>query len=368
MKRNIHPYIWRRLQCQFSFCGFLPSVLTGLVIRFLPSVSRHYRLFIFHALFLVAFVFHSCHQQPKTSVKIDRMEKTLFTIPIDSIPASIPRLEQQYGELLDLYSRSIIRIGTPEDPEYPDELTGFLTDSFMNLAYKRVMEVYPNLKDIETGLSKAFTNYRKEFPDRIVPSVYTLISGFNESIIVTDTILAIALDKYLGNNEEMYFRMNLHSYLRQVMDRKYLIADCMKFWLTTEFPYNDSINNVLTNILYEGKIMYTLHRFLPSMPDSLMFGYTSGQMRWCRNNTAQMWRELVDKKMLYSTDLRTINKLIGPAPYCSFFTHESPGRAVIWLGYSIVASYMKNNKLSLEALLEDDDYQKILREARFKPK
>jgi len=327
----------------------------------------HSSFFILHLL-LAAFFFQFCHQQPEIPVKIDRMEQTLFTIPIDSITTSIPRLEQQYGELFDLYSSAIIRIGTPRDPEYTDELTRFLTDSFMNLAYKRVMEVYPNLKDIETGLSMAFSNYRKEFPDRVIPSVYTLISGFNESIIVTDTILAIALDRYLGNNEDMYFRLDLPNYLRQVMDRKYLTADCMKSWIYTEFPYNDSINNVLTNILYEGKIMYALHRLLPTTPDSLLFGYTPDQMRWCRNNTAQMWTFLVEKKMLYSTDHFTLNKLIGPAPFCSLFTRESPGRSVIWLGYSIVASYMKNNKLSLEALLEDSDYQKILREAKFKLK
>ena len=328
--------------------------------------TLHSSLFTLHLL-LSAFLFQSCHQQPETLVKIDRMEQTLFTIPIDSIPASIPRLEQRYGELFDLYGQRIIRIGTPKDAGYPNELAGFLADSYMNLAYKRVMEVYPHLKDIETGLGKAFSNYRKEFPDRVLPSVYTLISGFNESIIVTDTILAIALDKYLGNNEDMYFRMDLPKYMRQMMDRKYLVADCMKFWLSTEFPYNDSINNVLTNILYEGKIMYALHRLLPATPDSLLFGYTPDQMRWCHNNTARMWEFLVGRKMLYSTDLLTINKLIRPAPFCSLFTRESPGCAVVWLGYNIVASYMKNNKLSLEALLEDNDYQKILAKAKFKP-
>ena len=142
----------------------------------------------------------------------------------------------------------------------------------------------------------------------------------------------------------------------------------MKYWLSTEFPCNDSINNVLSNILYEGKIMYTLHQLLPSTPDSLLFGFTPGQMQWCRNNTAQMWTFLSDKRMWYSTDRLTINKLIKPAPFCSLFTHESPGRAVIWMGYSIIASYMKNNKPSLEALLKDDDYQKILSEAKFRPK
>lgn len=316
---------------------------------------------------LAVLLFHSCRQQPEIPIKINRLEQSLFTVPIDSISASIPRLEQQYGELLHLYSSMVISIGLPENPRYSEELTKFLTDYHMNLAYKRVMELYPDLKEFERGLGRAFFNYRKEFPDRVIPSVYTLISGFNEPIITADTILAIALDKYLGKNEDMYLRLDVPNYLRQTMDRKYMVSDCMKGWIYTEFPYNDSIDNVLANILYEGKVMYALRQLLPATPDSLIFGYTPGQMRWCHNNTSQMWTFLVENKMLFATDYLTINKLIGPAPFCSLFTRESPGRAAIWLGYRIISSYMKRNQVTLEALLQDNDYQQMLAKARFKP-
>lgn len=322
-------------------------------------------LFLIFNLLLTVLLFNSCRQQPE--ITINRLEQSLFTILIDSIPASIPRLEQQYGELFDLYSNRVICIGSPKNQEYPEELTRFLTDSTMNLVYKRVMEVYPNLKDLERGLGQAFINYRKEFPERTIPSVYTLISGFNQSMITADTILAVALDKYLGRNEDMYSRMGLANYQRYLMDRKYMATDCMKAWLMTEFPGNDSVDHVLANILYEGKVMYALHRLFPDTPDSLLFGYTPGQLRWCHNNTADMWNYLVEKKMLFSTDFLTINKLLGPAPFCTLFPRESPGRAVVWLGYQIIFSYMQRNKVSLEVLLLDSDYQQILTKAKFKP-
>ena len=319
-----------------------------------------------HCLLAVVLFFHSCGQKPEISVKIDRLEQSLFMIPIDSIPATIPRLEQQYGELFDMYNE-LMRLGTPDDPKYAEELTGFLTDYHMNLAYKRVKEIYPDLKNIEAGLGIAFSNYRKEFPERVIPSVYTLISGFNESIIIADTILAIALDKYLGVNEDMYFRMDLANYQRRLMDPEYVVTDCMKAWLFTEFPCSDSIDHLLANILYEGKVMYAMRQLLPATPDSLIFGYSPDQIRWCCNNTVQMWTFLVEKKLLYVTDYFTINKLIGPAPFTSLFTQESPGRAAVWLGYQIITSYMRHNKVSLEALLLDNDCQQILARAKFKP-
>ena len=311
--------------------------------------------------------FHSCRRQPEIPVKISRLEQSLFTLSMDSIQASIPRLEQQYGELFELYNQMVICIGSSQNPEYPEELSKFLSDEHMNLTYKRVMEVYPRLNELERGLGKAFFNYQKEFPEKAIPKIYTLISGFNQSMITSDAILAIALDKYLGRNDDLYFRLDIPKYMQHVMDRKYIVADCMKAWLYTEFPYNDSIDNVLANILYEGKIMYSLQQLLPQTPDSLIFGYTPDQMRWCRNNTAQMWTFLVERKMLYQTDYFTISKLTGNAPFTSLFTNESPGRAVVWLGCKIIESYMKNNKLTLEALLEDNDYQQILTKAKFRP-
>ena len=330
------------------------------------TVHNHLGILICN-LFLILFLINSCSRQPEISIEISRLEQSMFNVPLDSIPEYVSLWEEIYGELLDLYTTNIIGIGSPQSPNFPVELTKFISHPDMKLVYERVIQVFPDLKDIESGLGKAFYNYSKVFPDRNIPSVYTLISGLNESMIISETAIAIALDKYLGKDEEIYFQIDLPTYMRQTMDRKYIVRDCMENWITTEFPFNDSINNLLANIIYKGKILYTMHKLLPETPDSLIFGYTSNQMRWCYNNTEQMWRHLVENKMLFITDKFAISKLINPAPFSFSSTSESPGRAVTWLGYRIVTSYMKRNKVTLEALLQDDDYQKILEKARFKP-
>jgi len=312
-------------------------------------------------------LFHSCRKQPEIPMSIGRMEQSLFTIPVDNVAEYIPRLKLQYGELFDLYCSRVISIGSPGSPGFPEELTKFLTDSSMNIVYRRVMEVYPDLKDIESSLGRAFYNYRMELPDMPIPSVYTIMSGFNQSIVTADTVLAIALDKYLGKDEEMYLMIGTSRYIAQTMDRKYLPADCMRAWVYTEFPFYNSANNVLNNILYEGKVMYAVHRLLPNTPDSIIFGFTPAQMRWCQNNAAQMWTSLIENRVLFSTDHLLISKLIDPSPFTSTFSNESPGRAAVWLGYQIITSYMKRNRVSLEQLLSDNDYPQLLDKARFRP-
>ena len=314
---------------------------------------------------ILLFIF-SCERNPEIPITIDRMEQTLFTLPVDSISEYIPQLQQRYDDLLLELSLEI-GIATPDAPQYPEELAGFITYPDMQFTYERVMEIYPDLKELERGFGRAFYNYGRIFPDRAIPSIFTLISGFNSKGYVTNNILAISLEHYLGRDEEIYLRLMMPGYERYLKDRKYLLPDCMSEWISYQFPFNDSINNVLANILYHGKIKYAVNQLLPATPDSILFGYSPAQMRWCRNNTAQMYTFLIENRLLFSTDQFTINKLVGHAPFTSTFTSESPGRASIWLGYRIIAAYMKREKVSLEEMLLNNDYQQILHKAKFRP-
>ena len=142
----------------------------------------------------------------------------------------------------------------------------------------------------------------------------------------------------------------------------------MKAWVLTEFEYNDSIDNVVNNMIYHGKIQYLLNAIYPQMSDSLKFGFSGEQLRWCIQNEKQMWDYLIDQKLLFSTDYMLINKLINPAPFTAGFPRKSPGRASVWLGWKIVDAYMqRNDEVSLYDLMKDDDYQHILSESRYEP-
>jgi hypothetical protein len=97
-------------------------------------------------------------------------------------------------------------------------------------------------------------------------------------------------------------------------------------------------------------------------------GFTEDQMRWCRNNEKQMWTHLVEEKLLFSSDPLNIRKLVEDAPYTSFFTSESPGRAAVWQGWQIVRAYAARfPELSVHQIMSERNYQEILRESRYNP-
>ena len=302
------------------------------------------------------------------NIEIKRLDKDIFEIDLENVAKDVGNLVNKYGEFFELYNARVINLGTPYSSAYPDLLTGFVTDYTMNKVYTKTMEVYPDLNLLESELETVFKRYKYYFPEITVPAFYTFIGGFNQSIVVSDSILGIGLDKYLGPDCIFYDRLGIANYLQHNMIPEMISIDVVKAWTLTEFVYNDSVDNVVNNMIYQGKIQYFLDAMFPDAADSLKYGFSGEEIRWCIKNEKHMWDFLIDQKMLFSTDYMMINKLINPAPFTAGFPNESPGRASVWLGWKIVKAYMdRHSEVSINDLMFDNDYQKILSESRYEP-
>ena len=58
-------------------------------------------------------------------------------------------------------------------------------------------------------------------------SVFTCITGFNNSIITGDSVLGISLDRYLGADCEYYPRLDIYKYIAARMTPENIVPDCM---------------------------------------------------------------------------------------------------------------------------------------------
>ena len=292
----------------------------------------------------------------------------LFGLDFDSIPEAIPLLKKRYGDFFDIFNYRIINIGGSDMVTYPEYLQRFLTDYLNNEVYRRTMEVFPDLENLQSDLNDAFRRYQFHFPDMPIPEVYSFISRFNQSIITSDRLLAVGLDNYLGRETEFYERLARHQYQINNMHPAKIPSDCLLGWGITEFEFNDSVDNVLSNMIYHGRNAFFTKWMLPEQPDSLIMGFTSDQMRFCRNNESRMWEYLVEEKVLFETDRMTIQKFTGNGPFTSDFTRESPARAAVWLGWRILEAYRKQNpRISLQDVMKENDYQKMLTLSRYNP-
>ncbi len=320
----------------------------------------------------------SCKKNPyrinssavKVSIEIKRLEKDLFSMNPNKVISAVPDLKIRYGDFLQLFSY-VINAGEVSDSSFGDILLRFCTDKLNNEVYSTVIRQYPDISGIESDINEAFRHYRYYFPKRKVPAVFTCITGFNNSIITGDSVLGISLDRYLGADCEYYKRLDIYKYLAARMTRENIVPDCIYGWGTSEWDFatiNYHEDNVLTEIIHEGKLKYFEKCMLPEVTDEIIFGFTPDQFKFCRNNENQMWQYLIEKNILFNTDKFTLRKLTGEAPFTSFFTNESPGRAAVWIGFRIVESYMKKNRsTSLEDLMKIADIQQILEKARYNP-
>lgn len=330
-------------------------------------------LFIF---FLGFFLLVSCHQNrnagvnaEKADLKIHRFEKDLFSLRFDDLSGGIAMLESKYPDFLDFFSRYIINIGSIEDAAYQDYLLAFLTDYTVNRAQAEVLQKFKSIDNLEEELNQAFGYYRYYFPADSLPVIYTYTAGFaRPPVFIADRMIAIGLDNYLGRGCEFYPMLGWPNYQIKNMHESRIVPDIFQSLAFNEFPYNDSVDNIMGHMIYEGKVLYFTKQMMPDEPDSLIIGYTADEMLFCQNNEEQMWTYLIEHKLLFNSDRMVLKQFVEDGPFTKSFTSQSPARAVTWIGWQIVASFMDKHKdISLKDLMLMNDYQYILQQSRYNP-
>jgi hypothetical protein len=333
---------------------------------------------IFQIVLLIIVLFAGCDSRmnKKLSVhenqefKLVRFERELFSIDLYSIADSSRQFVNKYPEFIALFSSRIIEIGDTLAPFFGEKLTLFVTDKVIYELLKRTNEVFSDFGEQSELLARGLTNYKRHFPEKAIPTVYTYVSGLNQSIVTAENILGISLDKYLGYNEALYDKVYpaIPEYIRRNMQPEYIVPDAIRAWVTTDLEFKPKQDNFLSNILNEARGVFITKQLLPDVNDTLLWGFSSSQINFCKNNESEMWKYLIEQKLLFSTDNFRISKFIDPGPFTKEFTRESPPRAAVWIGYQIIDGFMSRHKnMTLSELAAINNFQVILNESRYNP-
>lgn len=318
----------------------------------------------------------SCNRNPlkinisdiSEEVKIIRYEKELQSLGGAPSLLELKNLREKYPEFTDLFTGQIIRTGPPDEGEGADFMRAFLNDTMISSVFQMVNTQFAGFENIENKLIRAFKHYRHYFPGKPLPDIYTCISGFNESAFAAEGMAGISLDKYLGPLNAYYPSLGFPKYKQRKMIPEMIPADVMYVWAMGEYEIGENATTLLDHMVHEGKLLYFLEAMMPFEHDSLLTGFTSAQLKWCRNNEAQMWTYLIDNELLYSTKQMDITRYLNDGPQTNGFPPESPGRTGAWLGRQIIRKYMKQYpEITLEKLMGNNNYQQILNESAYLP-
>lgn len=317
----------------------------------------------------------SCTQNPQkinvsnvsVDLKIRHLDSYLLKQNQDQMKAAIPLMKRWYGEFFDIFTYRMIAIGGTEQPNFPDLLYSFVSDSLIRKLEISVSQNIDTTK-LRNELETAFKHYKYYFPTKEIPVVYTCISGFNQSVVISEKLIGVSLDKYMGTESPFYEQLGLPAYKRKNMHPSKIVPDMMQGWADAEWPKSDKDNSLLSHMIQQGKVLYFLDAMLPELNDTLKIGIPEKQLVFCRKNEAKMWTYLAEHKMLFTTDRMSIKRFIDDGPFTASFSEESPARTGIWLGWQIVRSYMKQNKnITLANLMNNSDYQSILNQSGYQP-
>jgi hypothetical protein len=336
------------------------------------------QLFISKCLLLLTALFlQGCSNNPLlvdvSNVKINevkflRFEQDLFAINKGDFEKNKVAMLNKYGDFFTGFVAQLIHPEGINDSLFEQKITEFVTDINMNELYNVSKLQYAEMSTYENKLTDAMKYYKYYFPNAAVPRFVTMVSGLNYNVAPADSTIGVSIEMYLGSKNKFYDMAEIPIYLRQKMNSYNLISDLIKGMAMDKFPNNNAQSTLLTEMVYNGKILYFIDAITPQENDTCKIAYTAKEWTWAERHEADVWGFMLKNKLLFTTSNNDIAKYINDAPFTSGMVKESPGRIGCWIGWRIVKKYMQlHPEIKLEQLMNDADAQKILNQSNYKP-
>lgn len=235
--------------------------------------------------------------------------------------------------------------------------------------FTETQKVFKNFSSEEKQLKKLFQHIKYYNPNFKEPSIITVLTNidYENRVVYANNFLLISLDAYLGKNHEFY--NDFPKYISQNNTKKRLIVDVANAFINKQVSPNNK-RTFLDKMIYEGKKMYLLDRYLPDVFDSIKIGYSEEKFDWAKNSEENIWKYFIDRDLLYNTDSKLNQRFLDIAPFSKFYLGQdnlSPGQIGVFIGWQIVRAFMQHKNISLQELMNTSE-EKIFKESKYKPK
>ena len=310
---------------------------------------------------LLIFMMLSCKEDVKIPEEIAEIPLSL----------QVDRFDQKFAEVDSAQLPALIE-------EYPYMFPGNYTDAFWQKKIKDTIQLelntevaksFPDFEAETQELEDLFKHIKYYYPKTPVPDVVTITSdvSFRTPVILTDSLLVIGLDNYLG--PEHHFYAGIQRFYAQNF-RKEQIPVAVANAFVSKLIKRKADHRFLDELIYHGKRLYMMEALLSLKSKNEIIGYTPEQYAWAQANEADIWTYFVENKLLFDTDSKLLSRFINPAPFSKFylsFDNDSPPRLGRYMGWQIVKAYMDHNNIPLQ-MLPGKTTDEIFKEANYKPR
>jgi len=308
----------------------------------------------------------SCAETPEDvqTVQFDFVDLQDSILNLDT-KTSLVSFLSRHPEVRDYIFR---RNEYPNDSAFINQLYDrFRHPSFDTLAME-TEKVFDDLSQLKSQFAEAFSNIKAYYPEFKPPIVKTIITGLDSDLLVSDSIIVVSLDFYLGDGAK--YQPRIYEYLLRRYGPEDIVPSCiLMFGISERFNKGDlKDKTVLAEMIAYGKSFYFAKRTLPCVPDSVFLWYTAEEMRGSRKNEDMIWARLIQDKVIHSTSMIDKRNYLGERPFTIQVGEKCPGRIAQWIGWRIVEAYMKSHpQTTLPELMAISDAQELFRESKYKP-
>lgn len=295
------------------------------------------------------------------SVNIERLDKKLYKIPTKN---DLDILLSQNG----VFANSFLNLSQSPMPNMViDRYYNLLNAGDIDSLFIEVDNTFGDLEDIRLQFEDAFRYLKYYFPEAKVPKIQTVVTGIANDIFMSDSLIIIGLDYYLGPNGK-YRPMNVPGYLLKRYQKEYLVPQIMLMYSNyfNKTDYEDQ--TALADMVYYGKAYHMAKNLMPCAPDSILTGYTAFETNDIDEHEPVIWASFLENEVLYERNPFIKDKFLSERPQTLEVGSNCPGRIGRWIGWNIVRKYASEHEnVSLPDLMQMDDAQKIFSESKYKP-
>jgi len=314
------------------------------------------------------------NQSSETCAFIPETSSIQVDVPFVSLEDSLPAVNNKQ-QLVHFFTRHPdLRDAFFMRPAFPSD-SAFINERFFRFSNPHIdtllMEVNSTFKDgadLRKQLRDAFANVKYYYPDFKIPMVKTVITGLETDLLVSDSLIAIGLDYYLGPTAR--YKPDLYSYMQRRYTPQFILPSIMLLYgIDGSFNKTDlSDKTVLAEMISYGKAYYFAKQMLPCLPDSVLIGYTAEEMAGAQQFEDLIWSRFVEDEVIYSTSHQVKQRYIAERPKTLEVGEKCPGRIGTWVGWQIVKKYMKSHpEVSLPQLMQTENANQIFKESGYRP-
>lgn len=309
-----------------------------------------------------------------------RFEKDFFSLDTTNLDASLQALFTKYPTFSVDFFQNIL--GSQPQPDSIMKNVRLFKNAYQPV-FTTTEKVIDNFSSIEKDIQQGFQFVKYYFPKYALPNqlvtfigpwdaLFMLSNNSAGSAIMRDgAIMGIGLQLSLGKDFATYKEAGIQTmypaFISRRFDKNYIVANALNVIIDDLYTTRSLGKPMVEQMIEEGKKLFLLDAFLPTIADTIKTGYTQQQLQGCYKNEANIWSFFVTNDLLFKADPFILKDYMNDGPNTAVLGDQSPGFIGKFTGWQIVKKWMqKNDKKTLDQLL-NTPAKEIFETCKYKP-